>query len=540
MKNSIFTRAIPERVVTYLEITIIVLLALFPLFFTYPFRINIFLSWEGAYRMYLGQIPYKDFGLPMGYGYWVIPAVFFKIFGPYFSTLVKAQAFINIISGLSFRSIFKTFGVNPHLRLIGVFLFVISFSFFNFWPWYNHSVVVYEFFGLALLLRGLYSEGKRQYFYLTAGGLALFFSFFTKQDGGALAVLIGGGLVVLYSLLNKNYTKLLTYAGAIVLAVLVMAAPFFAHDIGYWFNLGQAPHYSRFDSFDIVKEVFGKSLFLKFYIFIVIALFYNKCRKDFKGVLQDKFEVLFFAFTMAILLQAAVLQVTSYTPLDGNIYFHSFAMVYILWSLKDVIKLNSLLEVSLVGLLVFFWWSGVYWKYTERIVKRVFKMERKVDNEKVISINTYKLEEDSTKLDKSKWKLSPYKAFDGVYMPEETITGIQKLLELPVVQEKGTQLKMFNMSELTPLAHEMGYELETGLPLWYHMNVGMFDRELDIFSKRIEEDYYDVVLFEIIPNLNNFYPYELQDKLKENYRRVDVFQAPRRRTTELIEVYVRK
>ncbi len=70
------------------EIAVIVLLAVFPAFGTFPYRINIFLSYEGAYRMYLGQFPFRDFGLPMGYMYWVIPAVFFKIFGPYMMSLV--------------------------------------------------------------------------------------------------------------------------------------------------------------------------------------------------------------------------------------------------------------------------------------------------------------------------------------------------------------------------------------------------------------------------------------------------------------------
>ena len=47
------------------EIAIIILLAVVPLFMTFPFRVNIFLSWEGAYRLSEGQIPYKDFGMPI-------------------------------------------------------------------------------------------------------------------------------------------------------------------------------------------------------------------------------------------------------------------------------------------------------------------------------------------------------------------------------------------------------------------------------------------------------------------------------------------
>src|SRR6476620_9053607 len=98
-----------KRILSTTEIIIIILLACVPLFASFPYRLNIFLSWEGAYRLYIGQLPYRDFGMPVGYMYWVIPAVFFKIFGPQMITLVKAQAFINILAGLSFRSICKSF-----------------------------------------------------------------------------------------------------------------------------------------------------------------------------------------------------------------------------------------------------------------------------------------------------------------------------------------------------------------------------------------------------------------------------------------------
>src|SRR6478672_12291925 len=104
------------RLLSTAEIFLIVLLSCVPLFATFPYRLNIFLSWEGAYRLYLGQLPYRDFGMPVGYMYWVIPAIFFKIFGPQLITLVKAQVFINILAGLSFRSIGKSFQLPATIR----------------------------------------------------------------------------------------------------------------------------------------------------------------------------------------------------------------------------------------------------------------------------------------------------------------------------------------------------------------------------------------------------------------------------------------
>ena len=177
-----------SRLYSLLEILAIVGLALVPLFASFPYRVNIFLSWEGAYRISQGQVPYRDFGMPMGYMFWVIPALFFKIFGVQLVTLVKAQVFINILSGLAFRSILKSLSVTPGIRLLSVLLFCISYSFFNFWPWYNHTVIVYQLIGLAFLMYYLFRSPH--WIWLSVSALFTFFSFFTKQDGGALALII--------------------------------------------------------------------------------------------------------------------------------------------------------------------------------------------------------------------------------------------------------------------------------------------------------------------------------------------------------------
>src|ERR1700761_3252551 len=135
------------------EILIIVLFACVPLFIHLPYRVNIFLSWEGAYRISEGQLPFRDFGIPLGGMYWAIPSIFFKIFGAKLFTLIKAQVFINIIAGLAFRSILRSLGVDKGIRIASVLLFCLSYSFFNFWPWYNHSVIAYELVALAFLFR---------------------------------------------------------------------------------------------------------------------------------------------------------------------------------------------------------------------------------------------------------------------------------------------------------------------------------------------------------------------------------------------------
>src|SRR4051812_16396144 len=101
----------PRKFIPRIEIAIIIVLAIVPLLIHLPYRVNIFLSWEGAYRISEGQLPFRDFGTPLGGMYWMIPALFFKFFGAKLYTLVVAQVFINIFSGLAFRSILVSLSV---------------------------------------------------------------------------------------------------------------------------------------------------------------------------------------------------------------------------------------------------------------------------------------------------------------------------------------------------------------------------------------------------------------------------------------------
>jgi hypothetical protein len=82
--------------------------------------------------------------------------------------------------------------------------------------------------------------------------------------------------------------------------------------------------------------------------------------------------------------------------------------------------------------------------------------------------------------------------------------------------------------------------LEKGsdIPLWFHLGVGMFNKEAKEYEKKIASGYYDLVLFEHIPSLNNFYPFRIRDSLMAHYHKTDSFPAPRRgETLGLIEVY---
>ncbi len=521
------------------------LLACIPLFLSFPYRVNIFLSWEGAYRLSEGQIPYKDFGMPVGYMFWVVPGIFFKIFGAQMITLIKAQVFINIVSGLAFRSILKSLQVQPGVRLLSVVLYCISFSFFNFWPWYNHTVIVYQMVGLAFLMRYFFA-GKQHWRLLFLSALFTFFSFFTKQDGGGLALLLSLALLLYHCFHQKKYSALLIFAGSYLLVAFAIIAPLTRYQFGYWFNYGQAPHAARFSVMDVVNDFLYTSQWIKFYLLMIVVIGLAWFKNG-RQLLFDRKAVIFILLTLGILAEAAILQVTSYTPPDNNIFYHSFAFAFIFSFLSQLLQINfSRPKILLAGGLgLFLWWSGVFWNYFQRILQRAMPAAQTpaaTSTENIVNRNTYMLTQPNPEIPMSEWRFSNLKSFEKIYMPGATVDGIERLMQMPVLKNSRA-LKVLNMTELTPLAIEIPYQSDTGMdvPLWHHLGVAMFNKDAVRYEKQIAAKTYHLVLFENIPVLNNFFPFRVRDSLYRHYQLVDSFPAPRRGETQgLIEVFVPK
>ncbi|MGN6435218.1 MAG: hypothetical protein ACTHMM_01745 [Agriterribacter sp.] len=536
-----------NKVLNYLEVIIIISLAVFPALLSFPYRVNVFLSWEGAYRISEGQLPFRDFGLPMGGMYWVLPAIFFKIFGAQVITLVKAQVFINIISGLAFRSILKSVDTVPAVRFASVLLYCLSFSFFNFWPWYNHTVVVYGFVAVAFLLKGIFAlQPRRKTLYMLLAALFTFFSFFTKQDGGGLIFFICLFILAYNSWYEKKWLYLFEYAGGTLGLVFLAVLLFSQYDFGYWFNHGQPPHNARVSGGDIVNLFLGDSQWLKFYFFLVLFIAVIRF-KNVKSFLGERKEMIFLLLTAGVLCMAAIFQITSYTPSNSNIFFHSFTFAFILNYLTGALKIEVLrTRLALVlSIGVCLWWSHIYWNYMQRIFIKSGKQTgivKSATGENVVGMHNGALfEKDTVTIPQGQWINAGLPTLKKIKMPEPTVKGIERIMQMDVIKNK-KDLRILNMSELTFLAKEIPYQTETGpgFPLWYHLGVGMFNREADMFKQRIRNNYYDVVIFEYLPELNNFYPFEIRDLLKEQYKQVDSFYAPRNTNPGTIEVFVKK
>src|ERR1700744_6483186 len=350
----------------------IVLFAVIPLFMHFPYRVNIFLSWEGAYRLYLGQLPYRDFGLPMGTGFWLMPALFFKLFGPSMLSLIKAQVVLNILAGLSFRALLRRLGVPFGVRVASVLVFCLSYILINFWPWYKNTDILYGIIGINLLLGGLAfssaktdpAAGGRSFLFLLGASFSLFLSFFTKQDGGFLMFATASVLVLYNGFITRRWRPTVLFFALFAAIALIVILPFTHYSFGYWFNHGQPPHTARLSPRDILGEFLEGSPWIKFYLFLTALVVLVKGRlHGWRQFWSDRAEMSFLLLNLGILASATVFQVTSYTPPDNNIFFHAFAFAYILTGFFQLTQWNPDTRPRLAWVLagVLLWWSGSYW-----------------------------------------------------------------------------------------------------------------------------------------------------------------------------------
>lgn len=532
----IIDRTISQNYIKVLIVLTAIIISLTPLLMKFPFNINIYLAWEGAYRIFLGQIPSIDFYLPLGFVFWIMPAFFFKIFGPNLYTLIIFQSFVNLLTFFVFGHILRLLKVNYYTIFIAFLVIGLSYILLNFWPWYNNFVFVLQLLSILfiLLFRDALTSAKKN-LYLVIAAVFSVLAFFTKQDGGGLTILINGVIVAYICIRNKEFKRILLFGVVISIFSLFFVLPFLKSDIAYWFNHGQAPHYSRLNIFTYLNELFKSSQWIKFYSLIILLVLMLKY-KSLKELLKYENDVVFLLLIIGILFEASVIQVTSYIPHYSSFYYHGFAFAYIFSQFDSQKRLYSVVNYSVIVLFIILLWSADTWKYGLRIGKKILPGSLFEEPKNVISKDTWLNANDTVFDNRKDWILSDFKTMKNIYLPPGTVAGMTRLVD----KYKGKDnLKVLNMSELTMLAKEIGYTPLIGHPLWFHKNVAIFDREIAIICKNIHDKEYDLVLFESIPILNEFYPDEINQCLRENYKLIDNFRAPRREYEAKILVYIK-
>jgi hypothetical protein len=522
-----FQKTFTERQLFGFELIIACIFCFMPLLFNNPYRINIFLSWEGAYRMYLGQMPFRDYSLPMGYAYWVLPALFFKIFGPYFYTLIITQAFTNLVSVFAFRGILKTLNVQPVVILLSVIVFCFSYISFNFWPWYNNVVFVYEIIGVYFILRAiLVSYDWKVYLNLGLAAFFIFFSFFTKQDIGGIALLLALAILIYNAAIDHSFKKLAIFVLFYAVFAAVFILPLLKYDFSYWFNHGQPPHKSRLVVMDFANEILGWAYWEKFFLLMIVLFTIDKMTLG-RQFFLDKHQVLLTGICVVIIGQAFIVPVTSPVPDKNEVFFYGFGFAYLFANLPFTTRLSRVSLLLPCLIFVGFWWSGIYWRNVQRVLAKAPVVVKKNEEQ---GHHKYRLARE-------------YKSMEKLFLAENTLEGIAKIKNLDIVKHTPKEkLKVLNMSELTSLAYEMGFTPLINQPMWFHQTVSIFDKEVKWFCEKVKNQEYDLVIFESVSpkEVINFYPEDVHKCLDENYNFEFSFLAPRHPEESFVYVYTRK
>lgn len=515
-------KSLSERQFLLCELVVIAVFCFSPLFFNNPYRINIFLSWEGAYRMYLGQMPFRDYSLPMGYGYWVIPALFFKLSGPYFYSLIQAQAFVNLLSVLSFRSILKNLNVQPVIILLSVVVYCFSYISFNFWPWYNNMVIAFELLTIYLTLRAIFTPaGWKLWTFVVLAGFFAFFTIWTKQDAGGMGLMIVYGMLTYNAVIDKSAKKLLAFTASLLVFAAIFIIPVYQYEFAYWFNYGQPPHESRLVLVNFLNEILGWAYWEKFFLFIIVLFVLDKSRTG-REFFENKREVLFAFLCATMIIQAWIIPVTSPVPEKNEVFFYAFGFAYVFSNLRLGIDLSRWSYFAICLLLVGFWWTGIYWRNVQRIIS---KKPNVVERNEEKAAHKYRLAKE-------------YKTMERLFLAESTLDGIRKIKELDVVKNK-KDLRVLNMSELTSLAYEIPFTPPINQPMWYHQTVSIWQKEVDEFCEKIRKREYDLVIFETVSSKEviNFFPMDVKACLMETYKHEFTFLAPRHPEESYIDVF---
>ena len=204
---------------------------------------------EHAYRIYLGEMPYKDFGLALTPGIFLIQAGVFKLFGLNAHAIVLHACFVSffvvLLNFYIMNKLHKNYVINISLLLPLIFTGQAIFPH----AWYNTESLFFCLIALAYLLKILYSQ-KKAYWQFFVVGILISLPFFIKQNVGIFFqffMLLSLFLVSQFSkkeLLFKEFLFILT--GSVLIPVIFIVTLFMSGALDdFYYQVFQFPSETR-------------------------------------------------------------------------------------------------------------------------------------------------------------------------------------------------------------------------------------------------------------------------------------------------------
>ncbi|MDM8563157.1 hypothetical protein QUF54_07375, partial [Candidatus Marithioploca araucensis] len=200
---------------------------------------------EHSYRIYLGEMPYKDFGLVLTPGIFLIQAGIFKLFGLNAHAIVLHACFVSffvvLLNFYIMNKLHKNHVINISLLLPLIFTGQAIFPH----AWYNTESLFFCLIALAYLLKVLYYQ-KKAYWQFFVVGILISLPFFIKQNVGIFFqffMLLSLFLVSQFSkkeLLFKEFLFILT--GSVLIPVIFIVTLFMSGALdNFYYQVFQFP-----------------------------------------------------------------------------------------------------------------------------------------------------------------------------------------------------------------------------------------------------------------------------------------------------------
>ena len=297
------------KVIKYLEVLFLTLFS-FYICYHYGFKgiipLDDFVNLNSGYRVYKGDLPFKDYYEVTGPALSVLQAFFFKIFGLSWKTFVFNSAMFNCLTSLVIYFCFLNISKNKNFSLIIAILFSMLFYPNNDVPGVDHHAWSLGIISLFLFYTGL--ETKK-FVYIFFSILTIFFSFFIKQVPSSYILTLMALLYIFQSYQEKkiiHFSKIiLTILFLFVLIIFLMKKNeidlnlVFQQYFLMLINFG-GDRINKID-LNLIKENISNIYFLFFLIFPAIILLWKKKKISFHE--KKKFLLIFFLILISIIYE---------------------------------------------------------------------------------------------------------------------------------------------------------------------------------------------------------------------------------------------
>lgn len=497
--------------------------------------------WEGAYRIYVGQVPYMDFGLPIGPASISLAAVFFKIFGSDFEVLKLASIILQISSLGLFLAILRNFQFHVASIWIGMVFFVVIHAIQAKYLWYNNCALIFEIIALWAfsVLRMRPWRSLPQSFVIPLAllcSMATFATFLSKQDYGIIACSLMGFLFVLEFRSKEHRLILAIFMATMAILALGFALAFANSPLGYWFNLGQAHQARRLEGLTLA-HFFSEPKGLVAATFLAcmscaVALFFKKFDRDKLAVA---------IITIGLAVQCAVTNRTSGLAFLSGYYGFVFIgpLIFECFSRFDslLVRCTGFL-LALVALFM----SNTQQSIAVKDIRNYFEAEGVSDffGRRIGSASGNVPDPLIRGVD------AGFPEFGRQYLFEHSWKALARLRDASKAmsareqdgRKEGERCQVLNLTELTPLARTLDYKPCLKMPLWYHPGISLFEREQALIESLVRDKEPAIILVQKTHFLADAWYDRLIAGLETSYFKLEEFKAAAE--NDPVRIYLRE